>query len=113
MTPHHYCCAEGGGSFRIISIDDMRRIIPLLSLVLMSEDECVTCVYGHTVWPRCALLSPTLSPVEGEVLEPFESLSRQVRLSIRSPEPRMLFLAGWGFTLRDREIICKQIEKNK
>ena len=40
MNPQHYCRAEGVTDlFRIISIDDTSKILPLLSSALMSEEE--------------------------------------------------------------------------
>ena len=100
-------------SSRIISIDDTRRIVPLLLSLLMSEEECVTFVFGPTGWPRHALLLPTLFLIVSEVLEPSEPSSRQLRLSVRPLDPRASYLAGWRFTMRDRAITFKEIVENK
>jgi len=75
----------------------------------MSEEECVACIFGPTLWPRSALLLPTLLLIVGGVLEPSESLSRQLRLSVSPLEPHMPYLAGWGFTMRDRVITCEEL----
>ena len=106
--------ACGGGvtdSTCVISINDKRRIVSLISSALMNEEECVACVFGSTLRPRRALLLPMLSTIVGEVLEPSEPSLWQFRLSIRPPEPRTSYLAGWSYTQRDRTITCKEIGK--
>ena len=79
----------------------------------MTEEECVSCIFGATVGPRYALLFPTLLPIVIEVLKTPEPSLQQLRLSVRALEPRTSYLAGWGFTMCDRAITCEEIGKNK
>ena len=63
-------------------------------------------VLGSTLWLRYALLLPTCCRIVGA-----EPLLRQLRLSVRPPEPRASYLAGWGFIIRDRAVTCEEHAK--